>query len=77
MKNDIETIYVQLLHEDVTTARPAPAERVGKQTYTILLPEDYDPEDEEWQFLPGDTVRCERTHWNEKGAINLAIEKII
>lgn len=76
MTENITTIFIQLLNEDVATARPAPAQHISRDIYKILLPDDYDPEDEEWEFLPGDTVRCEQTEWNEKGAINLAIEKI-
>lgn len=76
MNNNLTTICVRLLNEDVETARPAPAQLIGEQIYKILLPDDYDPEDEEWEFLPGDIVRCEQTEWNEKGSINLAIEKI-
>lgn len=70
------TICVRLLNEGVETARPVPAQSLGEQIYKILLPEDYDPEDEEWEFLPGETVRCEQTEWNEKGSINLATEKV-
>ncbi len=30
----------------------------------------------EWEFLPGDRVRCISTQWDKEELINLAIEKI-
>ncbi len=76
MTDTFTTICVRLLNEDVETARPVPAQSLGEQIYKILLPEDYDPEDGELEFLPGDTVRCILTQWDKEDPINLAIEKI-
>lgn len=50
-------IYVQLLNEGTVVFRPAPATPVGPNVVKILQPDDYDPEDEEWEFKPGATVR--------------------
>jgi hypothetical protein len=56
MKN---TIYVQLLGEGVLTFRPVTASQVAPNIYVIEGYEAYDPEDEEWEFLPGDRVVVE------------------
>ena len=54
-----DQIYVALLDEGVDVWRPAPARRLDADTYQILEPDDYDPDDEHWQFPPGATVTCE------------------
>jgi hypothetical protein len=76
MSEVITTIYVRIVDEDVATARIVPAQLLGEQVYKILLPDDYDPDDGEWEFLPGDKVRCISTKWDKEEPINLAIEKI-
>ena len=53
------TVYVQLLGEGTVVFRPAPAESVDVDVVRLLMPDDYDPEDEDWEFKPGATVRVE------------------
>lgn len=55
---NITQIYVPLLDEGVDVWRPAQAIRVGNDLFRILLPSDYDSEDETWEFLPGSLVKC-------------------
>jgi hypothetical protein len=52
-------VYVRLLGEGTLVFRPAPAEPAGKNVVRLLMPAGYDPEDEEWEFKPGATVRVE------------------
>lgn len=52
-------IFVPLLGEDVEVWRPAPAWKIGADTYIVLRPDTYDPEVERWEFPPGSTVDCE------------------
>jgi hypothetical protein len=53
----IETIYVGLLEEGTDCWRPVQAERVASNTYRIV---DQDiPDDELWEFQPGDLVYCD------------------
>lgn len=73
--NSVE-IHVRLLNEGTPTARPAKAELMANGFYRILLTPDYDPEDEEWQFVPGDIVRCEKDDHSWALPVLLAIEKI-
>lgn len=49
-------LYVQLLDEGVPTMRPTRAEALNNGLYKLLPTEDYDPEDEVWEFLPGAIV---------------------
>ncbi|MEM7617633.1 MAG: hypothetical protein AAF195_04560 [Pseudomonadota bacterium] len=58
MQNNIITLYVQLLDEGVDTARPTQAIDLGNEMFTLLPTENYDPEDEIWEFLPGSTVKA-------------------
>jgi hypothetical protein len=44
---------------DAGTIRPTSAESLGHGRYRLLPTDDYDPEDEEWQILPGTVVICE------------------
>ena len=48
-----ETIYVPLLNEGTEVWRPVPAVPLGDGRYRIT---GEMPEDEEWEFLPGDAV---------------------
>ncbi|MCP5362258.1 MAG: hypothetical protein H6908_06480 [Hyphomicrobiales bacterium] len=59
MSTDTITIYVELLDEGTPTLRPTQAVSEGGGLYTILAIPNYDPEDEAWEFLPGETVRLE------------------
>ena len=54
-----ETIYVFLLNEGTDTWRPTTARRVDDVTFNLLPTPNYDPGDEEWEFVPGTTVQCE------------------
>jgi hypothetical protein len=53
------TVYVRLLDEGVDTWRPVPATNMSNGLYRLLATENYDPEDENWEFLPGATVEAE------------------
>jgi hypothetical protein len=53
-----QIIYVKLLHEGVDAWRPVQAINEGNNTFVILPNADiYNPNDEEWQFSPGQTVK--------------------
>lgn len=53
--NPVE-IYVQLLREGTPVFRPTRAIPLGKGRYRVLATENYDPEDELWEFPPGNIV---------------------
>lgn len=77
MKMKVEkTIYIQLLNEGLITARPAYGQYIEANVFRVLQPEDYDPEDEEWEFVPGSIVRCQETDWGDGRILYLAVEKL-
>ena len=53
-------VYVHLLNEGTTVLRPVPALFKGDNKYFLLETNGYDPEDEEWEFLPRSMVVCEK-----------------
>ena len=52
-------VYVRLLNEGTNVYRPAEAIVVGESAVRLVAPADYDPEDEEWEFKPGEIMRLE------------------
>ena len=58
--SNTETVFVRLLDEGTDVMRPVPASRVSNGIYKLLKTDDYDPEYETWEFLPGKRVLCER-----------------
>jgi hypothetical protein len=53
------TVYVKLLDEGTDVWRPVPAEDLGQRQYRMLPTDNYDPDDEAWEFLPGTVTICE------------------
>ena len=51
------TVYVYLLDEGVDVWRPVTADNLGSGRYRLRGPV---PEDESWQFQPGEVVCCEQ-----------------
>lgn len=76
MTQNIVTIHIKLLDEGFETAKRAQAISLGNDAYKILLPSDYDPEDEKWEFVPGDIVRSEIQHEGWPEPLLMAVEKI-
>ena len=56
---DKRCVYVALLDEGTNVWRPVSAIQLESNQYVLLRPQDYDPESELWQFLPGEIVLCE------------------
>jgi hypothetical protein len=54
-----EPVYVRLLGEGTLAYRPAVAVMKGPGVALLAAPEDYDPDDEDWEFGPGTMVRVE------------------
>ena len=57
------TIYVYLLDENVDVWRPVEAEPVGDAFRIVGEP----PDDEKWEFQPGEVVRCETRMLTQRG----------
>ena len=68
-------IYIQLLGEGTIVYRPVPAIEIGDSIYQLKGEEIFDPDDEEWEFLPGTKVRVEEKEL-EGEKVLVAIEQI-
>ncbi len=66
------TIYVALLDEGTDCWRPVTAEHISADLFRIA---DTPPEDEQWEFQPGQIVRC-REHEFEDSKGLVAFESI-
>lgn len=54
--DDLALVFVDLPDEATPTIRPTNAEVLGGNLYRLLPTKRYDPENEEWEFLPGTIV---------------------
>lgn len=52
-------VYVRLLGEGTEVFRPVPATMTSASTCILGGAEFYDPEDEQWEWLPGTLVKVE------------------
>lgn len=57
---EMTRVYVRLLGEGTVVFRPTRATPIGPDAVRLLMPDGYDPEDENWEFKPGSVVRVER-----------------
>jgi hypothetical protein len=71
---NLETIYVRLLDEGTEVVRPAPARRLSEGLYELLPTANYNPADENWEFLPGSKVAVQQTIMGNQ-QIQLAISQ--
>jgi hypothetical protein len=62
------TVYVRLLDEGTDVFRPTLADRTSDGFFKLKPAEGYDSEDEHWEFLPGQIVKCEamKLHGGER-----------
>ena len=65
MDSSTNTVYVNLLDEGTDVIRPVSALRLGDNEYKLIESDNYNPEFENWEFLPGSRVRCE---WRKYGS---------
>lgn len=54
-----DIIYVRLLNEGVDVYRPVQAVAITSSIYEIKADDSYDPENEQWKFLPRSKVIVE------------------
>jgi len=66
-------VYVRLLNEGTEAFRPTRALDLGGGLFRLMAAPDYDPEDEEWEFLPDKTIRIE-IHQGRSGDFPLAVK---
>lgn len=75
MANKI-TVYLNLLEEGTPTWRPTEAVDLGNGLYKLLPTDNYDPEDEIWEFLPGSIVKIKSAKTDEGEEVLLAYEQV-
>jgi hypothetical protein len=74
LNTKVTRVYVRLLGEGTVVFRPVPAVPLGPGTVKLLAPNDYDPEDEDWEFKPGAIVQIEsRTLEGEPAYLAVAL----
>lgn len=72
----MKQIYIYLLNEGTDVWRPIQALQLGDESFSI--PQNtLIPSDEEWEFSPGDTVRCKKKHLSDGKTVLVAYEKLI
>jgi len=59
MATSTDRVYVRLLGEGTTVYRPVSALRIEPDRALLVAPQDYDPDDEDWEFKPGTEVRLQ------------------
>ena len=69
------TIYVALLNEGTPVWRLVSAEAIGGGVFRIPPDAPWDREDEEWEFLPGEQVRCEQRVLSD-GPVLVAVKRV-
>jgi hypothetical protein len=52
-------VFVKLKGEGTDVRRPTQAEALPDGSFRLLPTPDYDPADEQWEFVPGTCVWCE------------------
>lgn len=69
-ENDASVVvYVRLLDEGVAAWRPVRALRKGSNVVMLQSADDYDPEDEVWEFVPGQLVAVEERRLDGEPAL--------
>jgi len=58
MNIDVKELLVRLQNEGTDVYKKTNGYKVATNTFVILVTEDYDPDDEEWEFVPGSIVKC-------------------
>ena len=69
-----KTIYIQLLNEGSVAYRPVLADEIEENVYKIDGSECYNPDDEEWEFLPNMCVLVEKKYLSG-GIVLVAIKE--
>lgn len=70
-----DKIYIQLLGEGTKVYRPVRAIEVEDNIYEIKGDDIYDPDDEEWEFIPGTIVFVEKKKL-EGEFVLIAVKKV-
>jgi len=71
-ENSVVEIHVRLLDEGTGCSRPTQRVVLGNGLFKLLPTDNYDPNDEYWEFVPGSIVRAKEVR-NVDGTYLLAV----
>jgi hypothetical protein len=71
-ENPVVEIHVRLLDEGTDCSRPTKGVVLGSGLFKLLPTDNYDPDDEHWEFLPGSIVRAKEVR-NADGIYLIAV----
>ena len=71
-ENSVVEIHVRLLDEGTDCSRPTQGVVLGNGFFKLLPTDNYDPNDEHWEFVPGSIVRAREVR-NVDGTYLLAV----
>jgi len=71
-ENSTVEIHVRLLDEGTECSRPTRGVSIGNGLFKLLPTENYNPDDEHWEFIPGSIVRVKEVRVND-GVYLLAV----
>ena len=71
----MQTIYVYLRNEDIDVWRPVKAKHLRGEIFRIVSING-NPEDEDWQFVTNDLVRCEFKEFSDGQTGLVAVERV-
>ena len=71
-ENSVVKIHVRLLDEGTECSRPTQGVVLGNDLFKLLPTDNYDPNDEHWEFVPGSIVRAKEVR-NVDGTYLLAV----
>jgi hypothetical protein len=71
--NETRRVYVALLDEGVECWRPVDATHVHDDEYVLGGPV---PDDEVWEFQPGEMVRCRERRFSDGGIALVAFARV-
>jgi hypothetical protein len=71
-ENSLVEIHVRLLDEGTDCSRPTQGVVLGNGLFKLLPTDNYDPNNEHWEFVPGSIVRATEVR-NVDGTYLLAV----
>ncbi len=75
MAVDFCEIWIPLINEGTIAAKMTQGVHLSEDKYIVIMPDDYDTLDEEWEYLPGTIVKCRKEIWSG-GEILIAFEQV-
>ena len=73
--NELFEIFIPLLNEGVPVLRPTKGCKLQDNLYQVMPTVNYDPEVEEWKFLPNTVVRC-KLEIKDHRSILVAVDEV-